>query len=710
MEQCLLQIDKINCASCVKKIESRLSDLEGVIKASVNFANGQATVDFDREKINEEHIAKAISDLGYPAHSLKPMEEHGDHSFKILVIRTICAFVLTFPLVLHMVGVPVPLGLQVILATIVQFGGGYPFYYGAWHGLKRFSANMDTLVALGTTAAYGYSLYSAFTPGPHSLYFETSALLISFILLGKVFEMKARRRAGSGMEALLKLQPKTARLIIGGEAKEVPIEQISKNAIFLVGPGERIPVDGIVFEGQTHVDEGMLTGESTPVRKKENDPIFAGTINQETMIKSKATKVGPETALGHIVHMVEQAQASKAPIQRVADRVTAIFVPIVLIIAFATFLAWVALGIDPVKGWINAIAVLVIACPCALGLATPTVIMVASGKAAKEGILIKDAEVLEMAQKIKTLLLDKTGTVTEGELTVLESAMSDRSPAEGFLNLALGLAGLSDHPASKAIAQHLKKLKASPKEMTHFTAFPGKGVSGQHQGKVYYLGSVAFLSAMKIDTLEFEKQWQSEPSTIVTLANEKECLGYFILADRIRPGTKGAIEKFHQIGMKVFLLTGDRKAIAERVAKEIAVDGFEAEILPEHKAERVERLRKKGEVTAMVGDGINDAPALAKADIGIAIGAGTDVALESASVILTKSELIDVAKIVILAQMTFQKIRQNLFFAFAYNCIGIPMAAVGLLNPVIAGIAMALSSICVVSNSLLLARQSIKVK
>lgn len=638
------------------------------------------------------------------------MPGHKDNRLKILLIRTACAFALTLPLILHMFGLPLPLWVEIALATGVQFGAGYPFYYGTWQGLKRFSANMDTLVALGTTAAYGYSLYSAFTAGPHHLYFETSALLISFILLGKVFEMKATRHAAAGMTALMKLQPKTARVLIEKETKEIPIEQISKNAIFLVGPGERVPVDGIVIEGSTHLDEAMLTGESIPVKKGEGDPIFAGTVNQETLIKAKATRVGSETALGHIIRMVERATASKAPIQRVADRVTSVFVPLVLGVALVTFLVWIALGFEPVRGLINAVAVLIIACPCALGLATPTVIMVACGKAAKEGILIKNAAVLETAQNIRTLLLDKTGTVTEGELTLLQSTRSDRKPGEDFFNLALGLAILSDHPASKAIAAHLKKLKVIPKEMDHFTAFPGQGVSGQWHGKSYSLGSVPFLESMKVDIAEFENKWIGEQGMIVALARDRECLGYFLLVDQIRHGTREAIEHLHQMGIKVYLLTGDRKVIGERVAQEIGADRYEAEILPEHKADQIDRLKKKGEITAMVGDGINDAPALAKADIGFAIGAGTDVALESASVILMKSELIDVAKTILLAKITYKKIRQNLFFAFGYNSICIPLAAIGLLSPLIAGIAMALSSLSVVLNSLLLSKQSINVK
>ncbi len=710
LQHCMLQIDRINCASCVQKIENRLAQIDGVVKSSVNFASGQASVDYDPKKTTEEHIAHAITEIGYPAHQLNPMHEHKDSSFKQLVFQTVLSFALSIPLALHMFGVPLPLWIQILFATIVQFGGGYLFYYGTWQGLKRFSANMDTLVALGTSAAYGYSLYSAFSGAHAQLYFETSALLISFILLGKVFEAKAKRRANSGMQSLMRLQPNTARVMIGNETKEVSVDQVSPGSIFIVFAGERIPFDGIVEEGQSQVDEAMLTGESLPVEKKTGDKIFAGTINQHGLLKAKATQVGKETTLGHILRIVEQAQASKAPIQRIADKVTGIFVPIVLLIALLTFLAWVALGLDPMEGFISAIAVLVIACPCALGLATPTVIMVASGKAAKEGILIKDAEVLEMAQKIRTLLLDKTGTVTEGNLEVKHLTESERNRSENFFNLALGLASLSDHPAASAIAEHLKKRKASPSEMTHLTAFPGKGVSGKYLDKTYYLGSPAFLETMKVDISEFEAMWRSETEMIVAVARESQCLGYFTLSDRVKPGAKSAINLFHRLGMKVVLLTGDRKSIAEKVAAEIGADGFEAEVLPERKAEHVRRVKQAGEVTAMVGDGINDAPALAQADIGFAVGAGTDVALESASVILMKSELSDVAKTVILARMTFRKIRQNLFFAFGYNCICIPIAAIGLLSPLIAGIAMALSSLSVVTNSLLLARQPIKFK
>ncbi len=569
---------------------------------------------------------------------------------------------------------------------------------------------MDTLVALGTTAAYGYSLYSAFANESKHLYFETSALLISFILLGKVLELKAKRKAGAGMESLMKLQPQTARIVVEDKVQEVSVDAVERGALFIVRPGERVPFDGTIVEGQSHLDESMLTGESLPVKKKEADKIFSGTLNQEGVLKARAVNVGAETALGHIVQMVEQAQASKAPIQRMADRVTAVFVPFVLFIALLTFLSWWVFAFNFIEGIKSAIAVLVVACPCALGLATPTAIMVACNKAAKEGILIKDAEVLETAQNIKTLFVDKTGTVTEGVLTIVQMEKSEDCEQKRFRSLALSLSHYSVHPTAKAITSYLEDLNTQPDQIKNFTSFPGKGVSGQSRDKIYYLGSIPFLQAMKVDLSEFWSVWEQQTQMIVALADQTKCLGYFLLSDRVKPEAKQAVDQFHRLGMKVILLTGDRTAIAERVAAEIGVDDFVAEVLPEHKAEHVELLSRRKEVTAMVGDGINDAPALAKADIGIAIGAGADVALESASVILVKSELMDVAKTVVLARNTLKKIRQNLVFAFGYNCLCIPIAAVGLLNPVVAGIAMALSSVSVVSNSLLLSRKPIIIK
>jgi Cu+-exporting ATPase len=707
-QQCTLRIENMNCASCVSKIEHRLDYLSGVMRSSVNFASGKASIEYDPQKISEKEILRAISDLGYPTSKEVTLHEHPSYAVNQLLVRTIIAFVLSLLLALNMFSLGMPLWIQLILATLVQFGGGYPFYQSTWFGLKHWSVNMDMLVAIGTTAAYGYSLYSVFVPGSHALYFETSAFLISFILLGKLLELKTREKANAGMHSLLSMQPKMAHVLDLGEIHDLPIENVEKGAIFIVRPGERVPLDGVIAEGNSHLNESMLTGESVPVHKKQGQPIFAGTVNQEGLLKARAIGVGEETALGHIIRIVEQAQASKAPIQRVADRVTAFFVPVVLLIALMTFLMWSIVAFDPKEGLINAIAVLVVACPCALGLATPTVIMVACNKAAKAGILIKDAQVLERAQSIQTLFLDKTGTITEGKVSVLQVVVSKHDSESDFWSVAMGLARLSDHPASKAIVDYLpEQEKVMARDITQFTSFPGKGISGADHEETYYLGSVPFLQVMKVDTSEFNAQWKKETTTIVALAKGTKCLGYFLLADKLKPEAKEAVDCFHRLGMKVYLLSGDRTATTARLAKQIGADNFEAEILPERKAEHVAQLKKKGEVTAMVGDGVNDAPALATADIGIAIGAGVDVALESASVILMQSDLLGVAKTIVLSKKAFRKIRQNLYFAFGYNYLCIPFAAFGLLNPLIAGIAMGLSSISVVSNSLLLGRESI---
>ncbi len=627
-----------------------------------------------------------------------PHLKEENKQFNFQLVQMIGAFVFSLPLVVHMGGISVSIVWQIVCASIVQFGAGFPFYVGAWRGLRRFSANMDTLVALGTSAAYGFSLYTVITHAAYPLYFETSALLIAFILLGRFLEAKAKRRAHLGMSALLQLQPKMARIKISRteqEYREVPIEEVPLKAVFVVRPGERIPVDGWVLTGSSYVDEAMLTGESVPVLKQEGSSLFAGTVNREGLLEAKATRVGPETALGHMIRLVEQAQNSKAPIQRVADRVTAIFVPCILVSALLTFLGWWLIGANPSEGLINAVAVLVIACPCALGLATPMVIIVACGIGAKLGILIKDAAVLEMAGKIQAVLLDKTGTVTTGKLQVTSSAIE-----EHFLSIVAAMAQHSDHPASQALAQFFSSI--SPPLVSEYVAISGKGVSGTIQGQHYVLGSPAFLRERGIDTSDYVGAWERETGMIVALGDQKSVLGYFILADRVQPGAKDAIQRLHRLGVIVHLLSGDRRVIAEKVARELGIDQVSAEVLPEDKANEVARLKRLGKVAAMVGDGINDAPALAAADIGFAIGSGTDVALESASVILIRSDLHGVIDTIQLARRTFTKIRQNLIFAFGYNILGIPLAAFGFLSPLIAGIAMALSSISVVINALLL--------
>lgn len=695
-QECALAIEKINCASCVKKIEDKLASLDGVKQASVNFASGHASISYDPRLINPDRMMRELSSIGYPAHLFDPEEEPPVRNWQS--IQLILCFVCSFPLVLHMFSLPLPPLWQVLLASLVQVLGGYSFYVGAWQGLRSFSSNMDTLVALGTSAAFGFSLYTVFTHAHYPLYFETSALLISFILLGRWFESRAKTRANSGMRALVQLQPKKARVKIGQTYTEVPADQVPMGAIFAIRPGERIPVDGTVVEGTSLVDESMLTGESLPIVKHSGSSLFAGTVNRDGLLEAKASKVGKETALGAMIRLVEKAQVSKAPIQRVADRVTAVFVPCVLAAALITFLLWAFIGSNMTEGLINAVAVLVIACPCALGLATPTVIMVACGRAAKEGILIKEAAVLETAQNIQVVLLDKTGTVTEGKLTVKQVFL----PRE-FYPLAAALSIHSDHPAALAISS---ALRISPlPEVKDYSAIAGKGVRGSVHATPYFLGSPAWMKEQKIDTSSFDAAWAKEEGMIVVLATQEKAIGYFLLMDRLRANAQEAVNALHSLNIAVYLLTGDRAPVASFIAKELNVDGFEAEILPAHKADRVNKYKAQKKITAMVGDGINDAPALASSDIGFGIGSGTDVALESSSVILVRPDLDGVVHTILLAKQTFRKIRQNLAFAFGYNILGIPLAALGLLSPLIAGIAMALSSISVVLNALLLQKK-----
>jgi Cu+-exporting ATPase len=625
-----------------------------------------------------------------------PYEGKFDFSFFVLCMRFGISVLCSFPLVLGMF-YSLPFLWQLGLASAVQIVGGWPFYAGAYKGLRMRSANMDTLVALGTTAAYLYSLIVVLFSVPRAIYFETSALLITFILCGKLLESLATRRAHQEMRALLHLQPRKARIKKGEQFTEVDADTVSEGEIFAVRPGERVPFDGIVEKGESHLDEAMLTGESASVRKRMGSAIFAGTINQEGLLEAKATKVGTATVLGHIVRIVQEAQSSKAPVQRLADRVTAIFVPIVLLISSLTFLIWWFVEGNIVEGIVNAVAVLIIACPCALGLATPIVIVVACGRGAKEGILIKDAAALEKAQKMKTLLVDKTGTITEGSLSVEQVVFADQKGQQ----IAASLAQHSDHPASKAIAQAVKE-KLPVDELK---AYPGKGLQGKVGGKVYFLGSPSWLEDLSIDCVEFKAAWNVN-ARLVALADEKRCLGYFSFADKIKEGAKEAINTLRRQGIRCVLVSGDRKAITASVALQLSFEHFEAEVLPADKAALVASYKKQGDIVGMVGDGINDAPALAASDVGFAIGSGTDVAMETASVILMRSSLTGVVDALALAKAAFGKMRQNLFFAFGYNILGIPLAAAGFLHPVIAAAAMALSSVSVVFNALSLKGKS----
>ncbi|WP_420421626.1 heavy metal translocating P-type ATPase [Simkania sp.] len=707
-----LHLRNMNCSSCVAKIEGRVAKIDGTINCSVNFATGQARVEYEEGKDVKQTVADAITELGYPATVIEEgqvYDEEKDHSFFWLKVRTIFAIVLTLPLTVPMFGeffgidVPFPHWIQLILATIVQFGAGYSFYIGSWKSIKNKSANMDVLVALGTTAAFLFSAAVVLFHVRGYLYFETSAVLISLILLGRVIEHHSKHNAQGGMKALLKMQAKSARVKKGNDALEVPIDEVQKGDVVVVKPGERIPVDGDVVGGESHVDESMLTGESLPVRKEKGEKAYAGTVNGEGMIEVQSSRLGKETSLGNIIRLVEEAGRSKAPIQKLADRISGVFVPIVLGIAILTFLLWGFIAGDWEEGIISGIAVLVIACPCALGLATPTVIMVACGRGAREGVLIKDAVGLEKAAKVDAIIVDKTGTVTEGKLSVDEIASEDDS----LLQKAVSLTTLSDHPISKAITNHAKNQDLQIQLCEAFHSHTGQGISGNFQGKAYLLGSARFMKQQNIDLGSFKDELETDVRVIAALAEEGKCIGFIALADKLKEGSQEAIAKLHQLKKKVYLLSGDRKAVVESVGKQLNVDGSFAEVLPEDKASYVKKLQDEKKITGMVGDGVNDAPALAAADVGFAIADGTDVAMESASVGLMHSSLANLLTALSLSKVTFVKIRQNLFFAFVYNCVGIPLAAFGLLNPMIAGAAMAMSSISVVLNSITLQRKKL---
>lgn len=619
-----------------------------------------------------------------------------------LLIRTIVAIICSFPLLLHMFGVPISLGIQGVLATIVQFFSGWPFYVGAIWGFKNRSANMDTLVALGTSAAYLFSFYSIFVDPSRGIYFETSSVLITFILIGRMLEEKSKEKAASGMKALLEMQPDTARVQKNGEFIEIPANEVQVGDIVMTRPGERVAVDGEITEGLSAIDESMLTGESTLVEKEPGDPVFAATINQHGNLQFKATRVGADTTLSRIIRLVEDARKSKAPIERLADKVSGVFVPIVIAISVLTWILWTFLFGNGVEGLISAVAVLVIACPCALGLATPIVILVACSKAAQMGIFIKNAEAIEKAQKLETLLIDKTNTVTTGTLTVQKESLDTN-----YYSIVKTLAEHSEHPASQAILTYLKEKNVpSEKSMLAFRSTPGRGVSGYFDERNYFLGSPKFLEEQHITPSSHE----DEVGTLVFLGTEKLSLGYFVLSDTIRPGSKEAITSLKNLEIKTILLTGDRKNAAEKVGHELEVDAIESEVLPEDKASHVKNAQQSGAIVGMVGDGVNDAPALATADIGFAIASGTDVAMESAGVGLMRSHLNGVVDTIILSKASYKKIVQNLIFAFGYNILGIPLAAFGLLNPIIAGAAMALSSISVVLNAVALSKKKLERK
>mgnify|MGYP003899632239 FL=1 len=717
LKQVTLNVTGMHCAACARRIETALGSLSGVKEAVVNLATERATVTFDPDRIQTEQLISAVTGLGYGANEVVETLQARDkekvareREIRRQTARFVFAAVLSFPLILAMFVHVLDLGvgrfllnpyLQFALATPVQLIAGWQFYRGSYHALRSGAANMDVLVALGTTAAYVYSAMITFF-GDGAVYFETSALVITLILLGKLLETIAKGRTSEAIRKLIGLQPRTARVVRNGHEIDIPVEQVVVGDIVIVRPGERIPVDGVIVEGASAVDESMITGESVPVDKAVGDEVIGATINKQGSFKFRATKVGKDTVLSNIVRLVEEAQGSKAPVQRLADKVSGYFVPAVVAVAILTLIISYALGASFTEALIRFTAVLVIACPCSLGLATPTAIMVGTGKGAEKGILIRSGEHLEKAHKIDTVVLDKTGTVTKGEPEVTD-VIEIGQKREDLLSLAAAAERNSEHPLAAAIVRHAQSEGTDIPPAESFEAIPGRGVKASIQGKQVLVGNVRLMADLEIDTSAVSQQLdrlEAQGKTAMLVAVDRQIAGLIAVADTVKETSGAAIDALKKMGITVYMLTGDNERTAKAIASQVGIDKVLAEVLPEHKADQIEKLRSEGKCVAMVGDGINDAPALAVADVGIAIGTGTDVAIETADITLMSGDLRGIVAAIRLSRQTMRIIKQNLFWAFAYNTIGIPVAALGYLSPIIAGAAMAMSSVSVVSNSL----------
>ena len=718
-------ITGMTCAACAARIEKGLQKLPGVYAANVNLATEKAVVEYNSSELTITEMQAKVKQLGYEAHKMedglaadreKDLREAEINNQKW---RFLLSAVLSFPLLLAMIAHSFgvfhgfssffmqPL-VQLLLATPVQFIVGWPFYRGAYNALRNGSANMDVLVALGTSSAYLFSLANMFT-GKADLYFETSAVLITLIILGKLLEARAKGQTSAAIKALMGLQAKTARVVRDGEEIDIPIENVVVGDVLIVRPGEKIPVDGVIVEGNSTIDESMLTGESLPVDKKIGDEVVGATLNKFGAFKFEARKVGRDTALAQIVRIVEEAQGSKAPIQRFADVVSGYFVPAVVAIAVITFFAWYFV-LDQgnfTRALINFTAVMVIACPCALGLATPTSIMVGTGKGAESGILIKGAEHLENAQKLTTIVLDKTGTITKGQPEVTNVIAMTGFSDSTILQAAASVEKSSEHPLAQAIVKYGQKAGAAVKEVEAFVATPGHGVQARLDGKSILVGTNKFMQKNNIDLAAASKQkeqLEQQGKTVMLVAIEQVLAGMIAVADTVKESSAQAIAELRLLGIDVWMITGDNARAAKTIGDSVGIQNVLAEVLPEHKAEKVAALKKEGRVVGMVGDGINDAPALATADVGFAIGTGTDVAIEAADITLMRGDLMGVVAAIRLSKATMRNIKQNLFWALFYNALGIPIAAAGFLSPILAGGAMAFSSVSVVTNALRLRR------
>ena len=708
-----LDVEGMSCAACAARIESNLNKLEGV-EASVSYATEKATVRFTPQRLDVARLIETIRDTGYDAHLAREGELR-DHSaeYRAALVDFAVAAVLTAPFLLEMGSMftlhhgLLPGWLQWLLATPVQFWSGARFYRGGTRSLRSGAANMDVLVALGTTSAYLFSTVVLFAGLPQHLYFEAAAVVVTLVLLGKYLEARAKAKAAQALEALIRLQPKTAWVERNGRLEEVGVETLRPGDEFVLRPGDAIPLDARVLEGDSAVNEAMLTGEAMPVDKRIGSRLYAGTVNGMGAMKCVATGVGKDTVLAGIIRMVASAQASKPPVQKLVDRVSAVFVPTVIGVSVVTLFGWWWAAGTIEAALIPAVAVLVIACPCALGLATPTALMVGVGRAARAGILIRNAEALEGAEKLDALVLDKTGTLTRGEPAVTDVLPAAGVTPEELMRIAVALEARSEHPLARAIVEHPAVAVEVDKlpEASGFEAHGGRGVSALVGGRPALLGSSSFLGesgvAFKGDDPE---RLRAEGKTVVGVAAGGRLLGWIALADELRASTPAALARLRDMKVEPIVLSGDNAAAVGEIARRLGIAAWKAGVLPEGKVAEIELLQRQGRSVGMAGDGVNDAPALAKADVGFALAGGTGVAIETADVTLMKNDLAGIADAIELSRATLSKIRQNLFFAFIYNVLGIPLAALGMLNPVIAGAAMALSSVSVVSNSLLLNR------